>query len=223
VTLVLDLPRWSTHVAGQHVDVRLTAPDGYSAQRSYSIASAPGPGRVEITVQRVPDGEVSGYLVDVARPGDRVEVRGPIGGYFVWQPSEPEPALLVAGGSGVVPLMAMVRTRAAAGSRVPVRLIYSVRGPDDVIYADELRRRVRDDRGLDVAYAYTRRAPDGWGGVVGRVDAARLGADGWPASLAPRVFVCGPTGFVETVADLLVDAGHEPERIRTERFGPTGG
>ncbi|HKD99117.1 MAG TPA: ferredoxin reductase [Micromonosporaceae bacterium] len=223
VTLALDLPEWTTHLAGQHVDVRLTAPDGYSTQRSYSIASAPSPGRVEITVQRVEDGEVSPYLVDVARPGDELELRGPIGGYFVWRAADPEPVLLVAGGSGIVPLMAMARTRAAAGSRTPMRLIYSVRGPEDAIYADELRRRVRDDHGLDVSYAYTRRAPDGWNGVAGRVDAARLGAGGWPADLAPRIFVCGPTGFVETVADLLVDAGHDPGRIRTERFGPTGG
>ena len=224
-TLVLDAPEWPSHLAGQHVDVKLTAEDGYSAQRSYSIASAPALGRVEITVQRVEDGEISPYLVDVARPGDQVEFRGPIGGYFVWRPeleSQP-PVLLVAGGSGVVPLMAMVRTRADAGSRTPFRLIYSVRTPEDAIYADELRRRVRDDMGVDVAWAYTRKAPDGWPGHVGRLDAGRLAADGWPATLEPDVFVCGPTPFVETVADLLVDAGHEPRRIRTERFGPTGG
>jgi len=210
-------------LAGQHVDIRLTAPDGYQAQRSYSIASAPAPGRIEITVQRVADGEVSSYLVDVARPGDQIELRGPIGGYFAWSPEDADPVLLVAGGSGVVPLMAMIRTRAAVGSRTPFRLIYSVRTPDDTIYADELRQRVRDDRGLDVAFAYTRRAPDGWPGNPGRVDAGRLVRDGWPASLDPQVFVCGPTGFVEAVADLLVGAGHAPERIRTERFGPTGG
>jgi ferredoxin-NADP reductase len=222
-TLVLDVPTWESHLAGQHVDLRLTAPDGYSTQRSYSIASAPAPARLELTVQRVADGEVSSYLVDTARPGDEVELRGPIGGYFAWQPSDPEPVLLVAGGSGLVPLMAMIRTRAMTGIRTPFRLIYSVRTPADVLYADELRRRIRDDRGLDVAYAYTREAPQGWRGVPGRIDAARLAADGWPAELAPRVFVCGPTGFVEAAADLLVDAGHAPERIRTERFGPTGG
>jgi ferredoxin-NADP reductase len=224
-TLVLDVPQWPSHLAGQHVDVKLTAEDGYSAQRSYSIASAPAAGRVEITVQRVDDGEVSPYLVDVAQVGDQIELRGPIGGYFVWRPDrEPQPPVtLLAGGSGVVPLMAMVRTRADAGSRTPFRLIYSVRSPEDAIYADELRRRVRDDMGLDVAWAYTRKAPDGWTGQVGRLDAGRLAADGWPATLEPDLFVCGPTAFVEAMADMLVDAGHEPHRIRTERFGPTGG
>jgi ferredoxin-NADP reductase len=213
-------------MAGQHVDVKLTAEDGYSAQRSYSIASAPSPGRLEITVQRVEDGEMSPYLVDVAQPGDPIELRGPIGGYFVWSPAEAmpgPPVLLVAGGSGVVPLMSMVRARSDAGSRTPFRLIYSVRTPDDAMYADELRQRVRDDHGLDVAYAYSRKAPDGWRGKVGRIDAGRLAAEGWPASLEPDVFVCGPTSFVEAVANFLVDAGHEPHRIRTERFGPTGG
>jgi ferredoxin-NADP reductase len=146
-------------------------------------------------------------------------VRGPIGGYFAWQPTSPDPVLLIAGGSGVVPLMAMIRTRALAGSRTPFRLIYSVRTPDDVIYADELRRRARDDGGLDVSYAYTRQAPDGWRGRIGRLDGARLAADGWPVDFAPQIFVCGPTGFVETVANLLVDAGHPAGRIRTERFG----
>jgi ferredoxin-NADP reductase len=222
-TLVLDVPGWETHLAGQHVDVRLTAPDGYRTQRSYSIASAPAPGRLEITVQRVRDGEVSPYLAGEARAGDQVELRGPIGGYFVWSPPAPEPVLLVAGGSGVVPLMAMIRTRAAAASRVPFRLIYSVRTPADAIYAAELRGRVRDDNGLDVAYAYTRQAPHGWPGRIGRVDAAQLARDGWPVSLRPRAYVCGPTAFVETVADRLVDAGHAPAQIRTERFGPTGG
>ncbi len=224
VTLALDVPDWpSLHLAGQHVDVKLTAEDGYSAQRSYSIASAPAQESLEITVQRVDDGEVSPYLVDVAQPGDRIELRGPIGGYFVWSAQRTAPVLLVAGGSGVVPLMAMVRARADAGSRTPFRLIYSVRTPDDAFYVDELRRRVRDDHGLDVAWAYTRKAPDGWRAQAGRLDAARLAADGWPAELEPDVFVCGPTGFVETAANLLVDARHEPHRIRTERFGPTGG
>jgi ferredoxin-NADP reductase len=225
VTLVMDVPEWPSHAAGQHVDVKLTAEDGYSAQRSYSIASAPADGRLEITVQRVEDGEVSPYLVDVAQPGDQIELRGPIGGYFVWSPSAERgaPVLLVGGGSGVVPLMSMVRARAEAANRIPFRLLYSVRTPQDALYADELRQRVRDDRGLDVAWAYTRKAPDGWPGVIGRIDGGRLVSDGWPASLEPDVFVCGPTGFVETVADLLVDAGHEPHRIRTERFGPTGG
>jgi ferredoxin-NADP reductase len=223
VTLALDVPEWPTHLAGQHVDVKLTAEDGYSAQRSYSIASAPAPGRLEISVQRIEDGEMSPYLVDVAQPGDPIELRGPIGGYFVWSPDQTAPVLLVAGGSGVAPLMSMLRARSDAGSRTPFRLIYSVRTPDDAMYADELRQRVRDDHGLDVAYAYTRKAPEGWRGQVGRVDAARLVSDGWPASLEPDVFICGPTSFVEAVANFLVDAGHDAQRIRTERFGPTGG
>jgi ferredoxin-NADP reductase len=226
-TLVLDVPTWAGHAAGQHVDVRLTAPDGYSAQRSYSIASASAPGRLEITIQRVPDGEVSSYLVGIAEPGDVVELRGPIGGYFVWRP-DPDapgaasPVLLVAGGSGLVPLMAMIRARSEASSRVPFRLIYSVRTPGDELYGPELRRRVRDDRGLDIAYAYTREAPEGWPGTPGRITANRLVAHGWPPELDPRVYVCGPTPFVESIADLLVDAGHDPASIRTERFGPTG-
>jgi ferredoxin-NADP reductase len=222
-TIVLDLPGWPGHLAGQHVDIRLTADNGYSAQRSYSVASAPGADRLEVTVQRVPDGEVSGYLVDIAQPGDTVEVRGPVGGYFTWEPVDAAPVLLVAGGSGIVPLMSMIRARSDARSRVPFRLIYSTRGPAEAIYADELRRRVRDDRGLDVAYAYTRTVPEGWSRRPGRLDAALLTASGWPADLGPAAFVCGPTGFVEAVADLLVAQGNEPARIKTERFGPTGG
>jgi len=221
-TLTLEVPDWPGHRAGQHVDVRLTAPDGYTTQRSYSIASATDSSTVDLTVQGVPDGEVSSYLVGVAMNGDQFELRGPIGGYFVWEPSAVDPVLLVAGGSGVVPLMAMIRTRAEAGSRVPFRLVYSVRDPESAIYATELAGRVRDDRGLDVGYVYTRSAPPQWPGRTGRIDGARLGAAGWPAELTPACFVCGPTGFVESVADLLVAAGHAPERIRTERFGPTG-
>jgi ferredoxin-NADP reductase len=222
VTLALDVPEWPSHQAGQHLDLKLTAENGYSAQRSYSIASAPSEGMLEVTVQRVHDGEVSPYLVDDVRPGDPLELRGPIGGYFVWTADQTAPVLLVAGGSGVVPLMSMVRARADAGSRTPFRLLYSVRAPDDLLYGGELIQRVRDDRGLDVTYAYTRAAPDGWRGRVGRIDAARLQVDGWPGSLDPDVYICGPTGFVETVADFLVDAGHDPHRVRTERFGPTG-
>jgi ferredoxin-NADP reductase len=223
-TLVLDLPGWPGHVAGQHVDIRLTADNGYSAQRSYSVASTPDDGRLEVTIQRVPDGEVSGYLVDIAQPGDMVEVRGPVGGYFIWQQeTDPAPVLLLAGGSGIVPLMSMIRARAAAGSRVPFRLIYSTRGPDDAIYADELRRRVRDDGGLAVAYAYTRNVPEGWPRPPGRLDAELLTAAGWPADLGPAAFVCGPTGFVEAMANLLVAQGNDPSRVKTERFGPTGG
>ena len=223
VSLMLDVPDWPSHVAGQHVDVKLTSEDGYAAERSYSVASAPAPGRLEITVQRVTDGEVSPYLVDVARPGDSIQLRGPIGGYFVWSPQRTAPVTLVAGGSGVVPLMSMVRARDAMSSVTPFRLIYSVRTPEDALYADELRTRLGNDDRLDLSYVYTRTAPDGWRGQVGRIDAARLTAGSWPVEMQPDVFVCGPTSFVETVADLLVDAGHEADRIRTERFGPTGG
>jgi ferredoxin-NADP reductase len=217
------VPMWMTHLAGQHIDIRLTAPDGYSTQRSYSLASAPAEGQIEITIQRVRDGEVSTYLVDIARIGDEIELRGPIGGYFAWEPTNPAPVLLIGGGSGIVPLMAMIRTRGDLHSRTPFRLIYSVRTPTDAIYVDELRRRVRDDPGLDVAWAYTRQAPEGWPGKVGRVNAAQLVRDGFPGSMDPAVFICGPTGFVESVANTLVDQGHPAENVRTERFGPTGG
>jgi len=222
-TLVLDVPDWPGHLAGQHVDVRLTAADGYSTQRSFSIASAPsGDGQVELTVQRVAGGEVSPYLADVFAVDDPVELRGPVGGWFVWRPEDPSPVVLVAGGSGIVPLMAMIRTRAGVGSRVPFRLVYSVRAPEDVIYADELRRRTRDDRGLDVAYVYSRQTPEGWPRPPGRIGLATLAEHGWPPDFAPACFVCGPTAFVETAADILVAQGHEPRRIKTERFGPTG-
>jgi ferredoxin-NADP reductase len=226
-TLVLDVPGWPGHLPGQHVDIRLTAADGYSTQRSYSIASAPGPvpdgERVELTVQRVPDAEVSPYLTGVFAVGDPVELRGPVGGWFVWRDADPAPVLLVAGGSGIVPLMAMVRTRAAVRSRVPFRLLYSVRSPADVLYAGELRRRTRNDLGLDVAYVYTRQTPDGWPGPPGRIGLATVADHGWPPGFAPACFVCGPTGFVETVADILVAQGHDPRRVKTERFGPSGG
>lgn len=208
-TLAFDVEGWPGHLAGQHVDVRLTAEDGYSAQRSYSIASTVDGDRVELTVQRVPDGEVSPYLVDVLKVGDPVELRGPVGGYFMWRPTGMAPVLLVAGGSGIVPLMAMIRARSSAGSRVPFRLIYSARTPDDVIYASELRRL---PGGVDVAYVHTR--------VQGRrIGVADINTHGWPASFEPDCFVCGPTGFVETVADILVALGHEPRRVKTERFG----
>ncbi|MEJ3745966.1 ferredoxin reductase [Actinomycetes bacterium KLBMP 9797] len=222
-TLVLDVPGWPGHLPGQHVDLRLTAADGYTAQRSYSIAAPADGDRVELTVQRVPDGEVSPYLTEVFAAGDPLELRGPVGGWFVWRPTGTEPVLLIAGGSGIVPLMAMVRARRAAGSRTPFRLIYSVRTPTDVYYADELRRRARDDAGLDIAYAYTRAAPDGWRAPPRRLGVADVNTAGWPPALAPECFVCGPTGFVETVADILVALGHAPHRIKTERFGPTGG
>ncbi|MGN9769095.1 ferredoxin reductase [Micromonospora sp. SD12] len=221
-TLVLEVPGWPGHLPGQHVDVRLTAPDGYQAARSYSLAGPAEVDRIALTVQRVPDGEVSPYLIDVYAEGDPVQVRGPVGGWFVWHPEETAPVLLVAGGSGVVPLMAMVRARRAAGSRVPFRLIYSVRTPADVIYADELRCRVRDDPGLDVAYVYTREAPQGWRGEPHRIGLADVNSHGWPPELEPLCYVCGPTGFVETAADLLVGLGHQSRRVKTERFGPTG-
>lgn len=222
-TLVLRVPDWPGHLAGQHVDVRLTAADGYRAQRSYSLAAPANGDLVELTVQRVSDGEVSPYLTDVLAPGDPVEIRGPVGGWFVWRPTATEPVLLVAGGSGIVPLMAMIRARRVAGSRAPFRLIYSVRTPADVCYATELRRPTRADDGLDVTFLYTRVAPEGWPRPPGRIGLADVTTAGWPAEFAPSCFVCGPTGFVETVADILVALGHDPARIRTERFGPSGG
>ncbi|GIJ20479.1 ferredoxin reductase [Micromonospora lutea] len=221
-TLVLEVPGWPTHLPGQHVDIRLTAPDGYQAARSYSLAAPADGDRIEVCVQRVTDGEVSPFLVDGYREGDPVEVRGPIGGWFVWRPQQSDPVLLVAGGSGVVPLMAMIRARRAAGSRVPFRLIYSVRTPDDGFYTEELRHRVRDDAGLDVAHVYTRQAPEGWRGEPHRLGLADVNTHGWPPELEPLVYVCGPTGFVEAVSDLLVALGHPARRVRTERFGPTG-
>ena len=221
-TLVLDVPGWPGHLPGQHVDVRLTADDGYSTQRSYSIASAPDGVRVELTVQRLDDGEVSPYLTEVLQPGDPLELRGPIGGWFAWRPEDEAPTLLTAGGSGVVPLMAMVRTRLARASATPMRLIYSTRGPDTLLYRDELRHLSGQDPGLRVDLIYTRGAPEGWSGRVGRLDGASLAALSWPPSDAPACFVCGPTGFVEAVANMLVDQGHDAQRIKTERFGPSG-
>jgi ferredoxin-NADP reductase len=215
-TLELGVPGWPGHRAGQHLDVRLTAEDGYQAQRSYSIASAPGDG-VALTIERLDDGEVSPYLVDEAREGDQVEVRGPIGGYFVWDGDEAEPALLVAGGSGVVPLMAMARHRARIGSSTPMRLIYSSRTWEDVIYRDEL-----ETLGLEVVHTLTREQPPGWTGYSRRIDAELLREAAWPASDAPRVYVCGSTRFVDAAADGLLELGYEAEWIRTERFGATG-
>jgi ferredoxin-NADP reductase len=221
-TLVLDVPDWPGHLPGQHVDVRLTAPDGYSTQRSYSIASAWGEdGKVELTVQRIEDGEVSSYLTDVLKQGDPLEFRGPVGGWFVWRPAQTAPVLLLAGGSGVVPLMAMIRARGAVRGRQPFRLIYSVRTPADTLYPAELARRVRDDPGLDVRYVYTRATPPDWPDPAGRIGVATVNTYGWPPDFGPDCYVCGPTAFVETAADILVALGQDPKRIRTERFGGT--
>ena len=222
-TIVLDVPGWPGHVAGQHVDLRLTAPDGYQAERSYSIASAPAGDRLELTVVPVPDGEVSPYLAREVAVGDQLELRGPVGGWFVWRPGKAETVFLVGGGSGLVPLMAMIRSREMTGDESPFKLLYSVRDPASVLYREELRRRARDDKGLDVTYAFTRQAPPGSGRPAGRIDAGLLLAAGGPASGRPAVYVCGPTGFVEAAANLLVDLGHDARRIRTERFGSSGG
>jgi ferredoxin-NADP reductase len=219
-TLTLDVPGWPGHLAGQHVDVRLTAADGYSTERSYSLAAPADGDRIRLTVQRVPGGEVSPYLTEVYSPGDPVEVRGPVGGWFVWRETDPDPVLLVAGGSGIVPLMAMIRARRAAGARTPFRLIYSVRSPAGVYYAGELRL---PEPGLDVTLRYTREVPEGSPGEPRRIEVADVNTHGWPADFAPSCFVCGPTGFVETVANILVALGHDPRRVRTERFGPSGG
>jgi ferredoxin-NADP reductase len=222
-TLVLDVSGWPGHRAGQHVDVRLTAEDGYQAQRSYSIASAPGEGELRLTVERLDDGEVSPYLVDEVKAGDVFELRGPIGGYFVWDAATAGALLLVAGGSGVVPLVAMIRHRAAAGCTVPARLLYSSRSLGDVIYRDELDRLAARADGLEVFHTLTREQPSGWSGYARRIDADMLREVAWPAADAPLAFVCGPTRLVESVAADLVDLGYDPGRVRTERFGPTGG
>jgi ferredoxin-NADP reductase len=220
-SIAFDVPGWPGHRAGQHVDVRLTAEDGYQAQRSYSIASVPDGTRVELTVERLDDGEVSPYLTDELRRGDQIELRGPVGGYFVWEPAQGGPLLLVAGGSGVVPLMAMIRTRAAAASDAETRLVLSSRGWDDVIYRDELERLEGD--GLRVVHTLTRSRPHGWAGYARRVDAEMLAEVGPRPAELPLVYVCGPTPFVEAVAGTLVQLGHDPQRVKTERFGPTGG
>ena len=220
-SIVLDLPAWHGHRAGQHVDVRLTAEDGYQAQRSYSIASAPEDRHLGLTVQRLEDGEVSPYLVDVLQPGDELELRGPIGGYFLWESALGGPLLLLAGGSGIVPLRAIVRHHAASGSQIPLRLLYSARSLADVIYREELERFDAGEE-MEVAFALTRTWPDGWSGHRGRVDSSLLEQTAWSPQRRPLVYVCGPNGFVEFVANTLVGLGHDPARIRTERFGPTG-
>ena len=221
-TLTLEVPDWPGHVAGQHVDVRLTAPDGYSAARSYSIASAPSyEKRLEITVERLPNGEVSPYLTQELTVGDQLELRGPIGGWFVWRPEQIEPIQLIAGGSGIVPIMAMIRSRASSPSAALFRLLYSVPEPASFLYRDELRALA--DRGIvHIAYAYTRVVPVDWPLPPGRINADLIANTTWPSNLAPTCYICGPTSFVENASGLLIGSGHSAQRIRTERFGPTG-
>jgi ferredoxin-NADP reductase len=222
-TIRLEVSDWSGHIAGQHVDVRLTAADGYSAVRSYSIASAPNSEkRVELTIERLPNGEVSPYLTQQVTVGDSLELRGPIGGWFVWRPQQNEQIQLIAGGSGIVPLMAMIRSRASAGSTAPFRLLYSVREPEAVLYRDELQALSDQDHPVSLTYAYTRVAPKGWPRQPGRIDAALIADTNWPSKCFPTCYVCGPTSFVESAAGLLTASGHNPDKIRTERFGPTG-
>jgi ferredoxin-NADP reductase len=225
VSIALDVPGWDGHLPGQHVDVRLTAEDGYQAERAYSIASAPAGERgrrSERPVERLEAGEVSPYLAGELRKGDQLELRGPVGGYFVWEPDRGGPLLLVAGGSGVVPLMAMLRHRAATGSQVPARLLYSSRSHEDVIFREELERLAAAGDGLAVTHALTRAQPPGWAGYARRIDAVMLEEVGWRPGERPLIYVCGPTRLVEAVAGDLVALGHDPVRVKTERFGPTG-
>jgi ferredoxin-NADP reductase len=220
-SIVLEPSGWPGHRAGQHVDVRLTAEDGYQAQRSYSLGSAPEDAHLLLTVERLDDGEVSPYLVDELRPGDELELRGPIGGYFVWEQSMGGPLQLVAGGSGIVPLRSMLRHRAASGSSAQARLLYSARALEDVIYREELMRLAAYD-GVDVRLTLTRSWPENWRGHRGRIDARLLAEVAWAPAQRPHVYVCGPSAFVETAAQALVAAGHDALWIRTERFGPSG-
>jgi ferredoxin-NADP reductase len=222
-TLVFDVEAWPGHRAGQHVDLRLTAEDGYQASRSYSIASPPEEGAVRLTVERLDDGEVSPYLVDVMAPGDELELRGPVGGWFVWQVGGDAPVLMIAGGSGIVPLMSMLRHRAAQGSTAPVRMLASSRTIDDLIYGHELASLEAANDGLEVFVTLTRGAPERWDGFTRRIDSEMLEEVAWSPATRFPTYVCGPTAFVETAADGLVALGHDPALIRTERFGPTGG
>ena len=226
-SLILDAPDWTTHLAGQHVDVRLTAEDGYQAQRSYSIASPPEDTSLMLTVERIEDGEVSPYLVDELGTGDRIELRGPIGGYFVWDArdgkNDGSPVFLVASGSGIVPLMAMIRHRANWDNKVPTKLLYSSRSYDDVIYREELDHISANDSSLGVIHTLTRRQPPDWMGYRRRIDRAMLADTAWLPTEKPLAFTCGSTPVVEAVATYLLELGYEPERIKTERFGPTGG
>ena len=220
-TIVLDVPAWPGHVAGQHVDIRLTAEDGYQTERSYSIGSPPEQSTVALTVERIDDGEVSPYLTEELRVGDELELRGPIGGYFQWRGENGGPLLLIAGGSGLVPLMAMLRHRAASSSTVDTRLLLSARSLEDVLYRAELEKLAAGD-GLAMHYTLTRESPPDWGGFARRIDAEMLTTVGPAPTRAPRIYVCGPTPFVERAADLLVQLGHPAAAIRIERFGPTG-
>ncbi len=223
-TFTFALPHWTPHRAGQHYDVRLTAPDGYQAQRSYSVASNPEQrGEIELTVERLKEGEVSTYMHDVLIVGDQVELRGPIGGYFVWEASQEGPLLLVAGGSGIVPLMAMIRHRRAAGSKVPTRLLYSSHSYDDIIYRTELEQLHKDGSGLVVVHTLTRKQPLGWDGYSRRIDFAMLEEVAKPLGGNLIAYICGPTALVEGVANGLVKLGIPASQVRTERFGPTGG
>jgi len=222
-SLVLRVPDWPGHSAGQHVDLRLTAEDGYQTQRSYSIASPPERPEVVLTIERIDDGEVSPYLTQEVRPGDELELRGPIGGYFTWTATSSSPLQLVAGGSGVVPLMAMLRHRAHHRPRAPARLLSSWRTRDSIIYLEELQQLTSDDRELEIVHTLTRESPSGWAGQHGRIGADMLRKFTFTPEQRPRVYVCGPTPFVESVADAMVLLGHPPFNIKTERFGPTGG
>ena len=223
-SISIKVPNWTGHRPGQHVDIRLTAADGYQAARSYSIASAPEDApRLTFTVERLDGGEVSPYLVDELRVGDELELRGPIGGYFVWEAQMGGPLLLIAGGSGVVPLMAMIRHRRAANSLIPTRLLYSSRSLEDIIYRNELDSLNDKTAGLEVIYTLTRLQPPGWTGYHRRVDVNLLREVAWSPEQHPLIFICGPTSFVEAAAADLVALGYETERIKTERFGPTGG
>jgi ferredoxin-NADP reductase len=221
-TIVFAIPDWPGHRAGQHVDIRLTADDGYSATRSYSISSPPEDQHVAITVETLPDGEVSPYLTADVMAGDQIELRGPIGGYFVWESSLGGPLQLIGGGSGVAPLMAMLRHHRASGSDVPAHLLYSVRTPDDALFTSELDGLASESAAVEVVRTYTRGAPAGWTGYTRRIDDRLLRDVAYPPEAAPLIYVCGPTALVEGVADLLVRQGHDPARVRTERFGPTG-
>jgi ferredoxin-NADP reductase len=222
-TIVLEVPDWPGHDAGQHVEVRLTAPDGYWAVRSYSIASAPNSEkRIELTVERLPDGEVSPYLTQEVAVGDHLDLRGPIGGWFVWRAQQTEPIQLIAGGSGIVPLMAMLRSHASAASTTPFRLLYSVREPGAVYYRDELEALADHDDSVSIDYAYTRVAPRNWPRRPGRIDGPMIANMTWPSALVPTCYVCGPTSFVENAGVVLSAAGNSSDRIKTERFGSTG-